>query len=92
MAVTVNGSHPQPVEQGATVTLTCTWDQGNPPRTVAFFDEGGRELVSKVIASGDRIQIVHVVEKARCQNSGVFRCEATGSGVGRSATLLVQCE
>ena len=74
------------------MTLTCTWDPGNPPRTAAFLDERDMELPSEVITDEDSMQIKHVINDVRCKDSGVIHCEAANASVNQSATLLVQCE
>ena len=92
IAITVKGSRGQPVEQGDNVTLTCTWDRGNPPHTAALFDERNRRLVSHVITSGDAGQLEHVIHDVQCKDSGLIRCEAEGASVNKSIVLLVKCE
>ena len=92
MTITVEGSKRQTVEQGDNVTLTCTWNQGNPPHTAAIFDESNTRLVSLNITNSDVVQIEHVIYGVQCKDSGLFRCEAAGASVNKSILLLVKCE
>ena len=92
LAMMVEGRAVQFIEEGASVTLTCSLDQGNPPRTATFFDHSRSELVPRVTAEGDAMQIEHVIDGVQCQDSGLIRCEAEGATVNKSALMLVQCQ
>ena len=92
MAVESNGNQTGIVQQGATVTLTCTWDPGYPPHNHAFLERRGLELKAEVVKEDTPMQIEHVINDAQCEDSGQVYCKVTGTTAHKSVLLLVLCE
>ena len=87
-----NGNQTGIVQQGATVTLTCTWDPGYPPHKHAFLERRGLELKTKVVKEDNPKQIEHVINDAQCEDSGQVHCKVAGTTANKSVLLLVLCE
>ena len=92
MAVGGSGNQAGIVQQGATVTLTCTWDPGHPPHNHAFLERRGLELKAEVVNEDNPMQIKHVINDAQCEDSGQVYCKVAGTTANKSVSLLVLCE
>ena len=92
MAVESNGNQTGIVQQGATVTLTCTWDPGHPPHNHAFLERRGLEMKAEVVKEDNPMQIEHVINDAQCEDSGQVYCKVAGTTANKSVSLLVLCE
>ena len=64
MAVAGSGNQTGIAQRGATVTLTCTWDPGNPPHNHVVLERRGLELSAEVVKEDNPKQVEHVIDDA----------------------------
>ncbi|XP_025100483.1 uncharacterized protein LOC112567849 isoform X2 [Pomacea canaliculata] len=89
-SLTVNGSEVSGnylIDEFQEVSISCTFDPGNPPGKFFLFDKTGNEI--KATRGEDYLNLSLTL---RCEHDWpTVRCEGSGSKTNKSVSFLVRC-
>ena len=74
------------------VQVRCQWQEGNPQRRIHIRKDGDEPLHTMETADRRLSTLVHNIKPVRCNDSGLYSCEAEGSDQHRTVTMLVRCK
>ena len=74
------------------VQVRCEWQEGNPQRRIHIRKDGDEPLQTMETADRRLSTLVHNIKPVRCNDSGLYSCEAEGIDQHRTVTMLVRCK
>ncbi|KAK7106122.1 uncharacterized protein [Littorina saxatilis] len=81
---------PSPVDENASVTIVCFWENGYPPNNSVpdIFDRRGKRFSVKTVSPETHVS--YTIDSVQCDDAGNIVCK-NSTGESLSKTLLVRC-